>query len=62
VGPAAVLAPASRALSSYADVAKRNGDIFTLFVPFMAETEYMLRHRQHDALLRDRLPADRAKI
>ena len=63
VGPAAVfMAPASRALSSYAEVAKRSGDIFTLFVPFMAETEYRFV-TDNMTVLRDRLlPADREKI
>jgi long-chain acyl-CoA synthetase len=42
VGPAAaVLGPTSRALQKYAEMAGRNGEIFTLFVPFMAETEYV---------------------
>ena len=63
VGPAAVfMAPASRALASYADIAKRNGEIFSLFLPFMAETEYRFVTDNMSAL-RDRLvPEDRAKI
>lgn len=41
VGPAAIfMAPTSRALNSYSELAKRNGEIFSLFLPFMAETDY----------------------
>ncbi|MEZ4391140.1 MAG: AMP-binding protein [Polyangiales bacterium] len=63
VGPAAMLlAPTSRALASYSDVAKRNGEIFSLFVPFMAETEYRFV-TDNMAALRDRLiPADREAV
>lgn len=35
-----VLKPAARALDAYAGVAKRNGELWELFVPFIAETEY----------------------
>lgn len=63
VGPAAMfLAPTSRALQSYSDIAKRSGDIFTLFVPFMAETEYRFV-TDNMSVLRDRLlPPDREAV
>lgn len=42
VGPAnAVLKPLSRGLDAYAGVAQKAGDIFRLFMPFMAETDYV---------------------
>jgi long-chain acyl-CoA synthetase len=41
VGPAAaLLKPASKALRSYAGLAQRNGEIWELYIPFMAGTEY----------------------
>jgi len=41
VGPAAaVTKPVAGLLSSYAGIARRNGDIWELYIPFMAETEY----------------------
>ena len=41
VGPAAALTkPIAGALKSYAKVARRNGEIWELYIPFTAETEY----------------------
>jgi long-chain acyl-CoA synthetase len=41
VGPvAAVTKPVAGLLSSYAKIARRNGEIWELYIPFMAETEY----------------------
>lgn len=41
VGPAAaVTKPVANLLSSYAKIARRNGEIWELYIPFMAETEY----------------------
>jgi len=63
VGPAAaLLGPTSRALQKYAELAGRNGDIFTLFVPFMAETEYVFVTDAMQALVARMSPADRANI
>ena len=61
VGPAAVVfAPASRALASYSEVAKRNGEIFTMFLPFMAETEYRFVTEGMTRLVARLGPEDRA--
>lgn len=63
VGPAsAVLKPVANAVDAYGDLASRNGEIFTLFVPFMAETEYMFLTDNTIALMKRLGPADRAKI
>ncbi len=63
IGPAAaVTKPVAKALDSYADVAQRNGEIFTLFVPFMAETEYVFQTGNTDALMARLTPEDREKI
>lgn len=63
VGPlAAVLGPTSRALSSYAELAGRNGEIFSLFVPFMAETEYTFLTQGMTHLVARMNEVDRAKI
>ncbi len=60
VGPAAILmAPTSRALSSYSDLAKRNGEIFSLFVPFMAETDYQFVTDAAEGLMARATEADR---
>ncbi len=41
IGPAAaVTKPVAGLLSSYAKIARRNGEIWELYIPFMAETEY----------------------
>lgn len=41
VGPAAAVAkPVAGLLSSYAKIAQRNGEIWSLYIPFTAETEY----------------------
>ncbi|MCS6901449.1 MAG: AMP-binding protein [Myxococcales bacterium] len=41
IGPAAaVTKPVADLLSSYAKIARRNGEIWALYIPFMAETEY----------------------
>ncbi len=62
-GPAAAVAkPVSKALDAYADVAQRNGEIFAMFVPFMAETEYVFSTENADSLTRRLTPDDRAKI
>jgi long-chain acyl-CoA synthetase len=63
VGPAAAVArPATKALDAYADVAQRSGDIFTLFVPFTAETEYVFLTGNADDLAKRITPEDREKI
>lgn len=63
VGPAAVLfAPTSRALNSYSELAKRNGEIFALFVPFMAETDYQFVTDNMSALVARLGDTDRAAL
>src|SRR5204863_299608 len=63
VGPAAtLLKPASRALSSYAEIAKRNGDIWELYIPFMAETEYHFSCASMRAVYARLTEVDRAKL
>lgn len=63
VGPAAmVLKPAARALESYSEVAGRNGEIFSLFVPFMAETDYRFVTDNVRSLYARVTPDDRAKL
>jgi long-chain acyl-CoA synthetase len=63
VGPAAVLfSPASRALSSYSELARRNGEIFSLFVPFMAETDYQFVTDNMAALVARLNATDRAAL
>ncbi len=42
LGPAAGLArAAARALDGYSSLARRNGEIWEMYIPFMAETEYV---------------------
>ena len=56
------LKPVAKAVDSYAEVAQRNGEIFTLFVPFMAETEYVFITDNTAALVARLTEADRAKL
>ncbi len=63
VGPAAaVFKPVAKAVDAYADVAQRNGEIFSLFVPFMAETEYMFLTDNTQHLMRRLVPDDLARL
>ncbi len=60
VGPLAGLAKgAAKALDSYSNVARKNGEIWSLFVPFMAETEYEFRCDETRALFSDLTERDR---
>lgn len=63
VGPAAaVLRPLSRGLDQYASVAQKAGDIFRLFVPFMAETDYVFVAGNMRALTASMSGADREAL
>ena len=63
VGPAAaLLKPASKALSSYSELAKRNGEIWELYIPFMAETEYFFSCANMRAAYARIAPEDRDKL
>jgi long-chain acyl-CoA synthetase len=63
VGPAAsLLEPAAKALSSYASVAERNGEIWSLYIPFMAETEYHFSCANTRALFARMDESDRAVL
>ena len=63
VGPAAALfKPAAKAARSYGELAKRNGEIWELYLPFIAETDCQFVAANMRAL-RARMPAaDREKL
>ncbi len=63
VGPAGqFLRPVSKMLKSYADVAQRNGEIWELYVPFIAETEYFFSCANMRAVWSRLAPTDREKL
>ncbi len=59
---AGIFKPAAKALASYADMASKSGEIWELFIPFMAETDYRFVTANVRGL-RDRMsPEDRAAV
>jgi len=60
LGPIASLAKgAAKALDSYSSLAAKNGEIWELFIPFTAETEYEFRCDEMRALIADLSERDR---
>ncbi len=63
VGPIAGLVKgAARALEGYSNVARKNGEIWSLFVPFIAETEYEFRCDHTRELFSELTEGDRAAL
>jgi long-chain acyl-CoA synthetase len=63
VGPlAGLLKPVAKGLSSYADIAHRNGEIWELYIPFMAKTDYHFVSANMRELLAAATESDRASI
>ena len=56
------LKPATKALSSYASLAKRNGEIWELYLPFTAETDYQFVADAARHLVSRLSPTDRPLI
>ncbi len=60
IGPIASLAKgAAKAIEGYSDLARKNGEIWELFIPFTAETAYEFRCDETRALFRDLSEHDR---
>jgi len=63
VGPIASLAKgAAKALSGYSEIAKKNGEIWEMFVPFTAETAYEFRCDETRALFAELSERDREHL
>lgn len=63
IGPLATFAKtAAKAVDSYSEIARRNGEIWSLYIPFMAETEYEFRCDNMRELFANLTDADRQAL